>query len=257
MQTRWFRLRVGAGLPGRQGGIARVALLAEPPADAAALTAAAGGETCCLIWRDAAGQLQARCLQRGAPIRFCGHGLLAGAWVWWRQHGTAPRFDAGGFALDGEIEDGRLWLHAPRPTCEPEALDAVPAGWFDMPPQRAARAGPADGYRVLEWPAGTDLRALRPDLAAIAGHDGRALIATAAGNDEGEVTLRYFAPQYGNTEDPATGSACVVLVDYWARRRGWSALRLCQRSAAGALFHGRVTTRSAAIAAELMLTGWL
>jgi predicted PhzF superfamily epimerase YddE/YHI9 len=136
--------------------------------------------------------------------------------------------------------DGTLtWLALTRPRCRHEPLSAFARGVCPGEPAiDAATAGGADGYRILSWPDGTDLHRLRPDVSTIRDFDGRALIIT-ADRGEGRVALRYFAPQYGNDEDAATGSACVVLADYWQRRRRGDRWRMLQQSAAGALFHVR------------------
>jgi predicted PhzF superfamily epimerase YddE/YHI9 len=108
---------------------------------------------------------------------------------------------------------------------------------FDRNSSLAAVAGGESGYWVLRWPDGFDLARLRPDLRAIARSTGRAVIATAAGGD-GDARLRYFAPQYGNDEDTVTGSACVVLADFWRDRLG-DTLTFVQQSPRG----GSVRTR--------------
>lgn len=237
MSPPWYRVQVAAELPGQRGGLARVALLPAAPADPAALCGD-NDEACCLLW-PAQPVPQARCLQRGRPIALCGHGLLAGAQIWLEQHaGPQVVFDGGGFRITASHDGIRPWLTLARPHCLDTALASLP-GWFDLPPTHAAIAGPATGYRILAWPDGTDLGRLRADIPRIREHDGRALIITAAQAD-GSVALRYFAPQYGNDEDAATGSACTVLADYWQRRSGRLRLRLRQQSAAGALFHTRL-----------------
>ena len=59
-------------------------------------------------------------------------------------------------------------------------------------------------------------------------------IVTAPGEDDIDFVSRYFAPNYGVDEDPATGSAHCVLTPYWAGRLGKQQLRARQISARGA-----------------------
>jgi len=59
--------------------------------------------------------------------------------------------------------------------------------------------------------------------------------------------VRYFAPAYGQPEDSATGSAAVVLADYW----GQSRLRLEQRSARGGFLKTRLSTDSVALSGAI------
>ena len=77
---------------------------------------------------------------------------------------------------------------------------------------------------------------LQPDHAAIAAATRRALIVTAWSPEKSgpACVFRYFAPQYGNPEDPATGSAAVQLAAFWALRRGVTRLSAAQLSDEGA-----------------------
>jgi PhzF family phenazine biosynthesis protein len=78
----------------------------------------------------------------------------------------------------------------------------------------------------------SDVRALKPDLAAIAALDAFAVIVTAPGTDVDFVS-RFFAPARGVPEDPVTGSAHCTLIPFWANRLGKSSLVARQVSARG------------------------
>jgi predicted PhzF superfamily epimerase YddE/YHI9 len=79
-----------------------------------------------------------------------------------------------------------------------------------------------------------EVRALRPDFAAMATLDTFAVIATAPGDEEGvDFVSRFFAPRAGINEDPVTGSAHCTLVPYWAARLGRTELAARQLSARG------------------------
>ena len=56
-------------------------------------------------------------------------------------------------------------------------------------------------------------------------------IVTAPGDGDIDFVSRYFAPNHGVDEDPATGSAHCVLTPYWAGRLGKQQLRAQQISA--------------------------
>jgi PhzF family phenazine biosynthesis protein len=62
------------------------------------------------------------------------------------------------------------------------------------------------------------LRALAPDLAAVARLDRSGVIVTAAGDGGYDFVSRYFAPAKGVPEDPVTGSAHCMLAPYWAKK---------------------------------------
>jgi PhzF family phenazine biosynthesis protein len=83
------------------------------------------------------------------------------------------------------------------------------------------------------------VRALAPDMAAIARLDRPGVIVTAAGDGEYDCVSRYFAPAKGIPEDPVTGAAHCMLVPYWASRLGKTELRAYQASRRG----GELTCR--------------
>ena len=83
------------------------------------------------------------------------------------------------------------------------------------------------------------VRALAPDMAAIARLDRPGVIVTAVGDGEYDCVSRYFAPAKGIPEDPVTGAAHCMLVPYWAARLGKTELRAYQASTRG----GELTCR--------------
>lgn len=77
------------------------------------------------------------------------------------------------------------------------------------------------------------LRALAPDMAAIARLDRPGVIVTAPGDETYDFVSRYFAPAKGVPEDPVTGAAHCMLAPYWGKRLGKTALRAFQASRRG------------------------
>lgn len=77
------------------------------------------------------------------------------------------------------------------------------------------------------------VRELNPDLAALAKLPFRGVIVTAPG-DTADFVSRFFAPQSGIPEDPATGSAHCMLTPYWSGCTGKSELEARQLSRRGA-----------------------
>jgi PhzF family phenazine biosynthesis protein len=77
------------------------------------------------------------------------------------------------------------------------------------------------------------VRALTPDLAAMARLDRTGVIVTAAGDERYDMVSRYFAPAKGIPEDPVTGGAHCALTPYWAERLGKMVLRAYQASKRG------------------------
>jgi predicted PhzF superfamily epimerase YddE/YHI9 len=83
------------------------------------------------------------------------------------------------------------------------------------------------------------VRALAPDLTAIARLDRPGVIVTAAGDGGYDCVSRYFAPAKGIPEDPVTGAAHCMLAPYWGARLRKSELRAYQASKRG----GEITCR--------------
>jgi PhzF family phenazine biosynthesis protein len=77
------------------------------------------------------------------------------------------------------------------------------------------------------------LRALQPDMAAIARFDRSGVIVTSPGEGAYDFVSRYFAPAKGIPEDPVTGSAHCTLAPYWAERLKKTELRAFQASRRG------------------------
>lgn len=77
------------------------------------------------------------------------------------------------------------------------------------------------------------LRALAPDMAALARLDRAGVIVTAAGEEPYDFVSRYFAPAKGIPEDPVTGAAHCMLAPYWAERLEKTVFRAFQASRRG------------------------
>jgi PhzF family phenazine biosynthesis protein len=96
------------------------------------------------------------------------------------------------------------------------------------------------------------LRALTPDMTAIARLDRSGVIVTAPGDSGHDFVSRYFAPAKGIPEDPVTGAAHCMLAPYWAARLGRTSLRAFQASRRGGevlcrCVHGRVELEGACV----------
>jgi len=171
-------------------------------------------------------------------VPLCGHAALASAAVVLRH--LRPGLDRVRFeSLSGPLgvtRDGDL-LELDFPTRPP-----TPA---PVHPQLAAALGAqpvamleADGgwgltcFAILEDAA--TVRALSPDLAAVARLPSGVAVVTAPGTGEdGDVdyVVRFFGPGIGIPEDPVTGAIQTTLAPYWAARLGRAELRARQVSA--------------------------
>ncbi len=167
-------------------------------------------------------------------VALCGHATLAAAYVIFtllEPGRTAPvAFSTVKSGILTVVREGeRLSMDfpaapaAPCPTPESLtlALGRAPA---------ETRAAPRDYLAVYDDEAA--VRALEPDIAAIAALDRDAVIVTAPG-DEADFVSRFFAPRLGVDEDPVTGSAHCTLTPYWAARLGRDEMRALQVSKRG------------------------
>lgn len=162
-------------------------------------------------------------------VDLCGHATLAAAHVLGTHRGvtkTPMIFHTQSGRMTVEREGQRWVLDFP---CRP--AEPAPGG-----PELGLGAAPAEVYLARDYLAVFEseaaVRALRPDLDAVAALDVPGIIVTAPG-DDCDFVSRYFAPRIGIPEDPATGSSHCTLIPYWAGRTGRTILRARQVSARG------------------------
>ena len=96
------------------------------------------------------------------------------------------------------------------------------------------------------------LRALSPDMAALARLDRGGVIVIASGDGVYDFVSRYFAPAKGIPEDPVTGGAHTMLAPYWAQQLGKTVFRAFQASRRGGeiicrLARGRIEMEGACV----------
>jgi PhzF family phenazine biosynthesis protein len=179
-----------------------------------------------------AGQYRIRWLTPAAEVDLCGHATLATAFVILTLLEPGRRevsFLSRSGPLRVTMEGERLVLDFPsRPPTAADATLAALAAALGRRPQAALAS--RDHFAV--YASAAELRALRPDMAAVAALERPGVIVTAPG-DDCDFVSRFFAPALGIPEDPVTGSAHCTLVPYWAARLGRSSLFARQLSARG------------------------
>lgn len=164
-------------------------------------------------------------------IDLCGHATLASAYVLFEHLGVtsnAVGFETKSGRLTVKREGDLLAMDFPSRPGKPYAESAAVAQALGAKPAEVLKA--RDIMAVFETEA--QVKALVPDMAAVAKLDAFAVIATARG-DACDFVSRFFAPAAGVPEDPVTGSAHCTLVPYWSKRLGKTELRARQISARG------------------------
>jgi len=167
-------------------------------------------------------------------VTLCGHATLATAWVIFHRFDWQLQsidFHTRSGALTVTRDDDRLALDLPSHPAVPAAGDEAVAAALGAVPQDYLVAGNGNALAVLA--GAEEVRALKPDFAAIARLEADGVIATGPGGAGVDFVSRYFVPKAGINEDPVTGSAHSTLTPYWARRLGKNSLYALQVSARG------------------------
>jgi len=165
-------------------------------------------------------------------VELCGHATLASGFVVTRILAPERRLVTFDTLKAGQLEVTREGdrLAMDFPSWPPEHQPADPrilAALGKMP----AESFVARGRTLAVYERTEDVAALKPDFAGMRQVPGADAIVTAPGADGIDFVSRYFAPNFGVDEDPATGSAHCVLTPYWAERLGKRRLKARQISA--------------------------
>ena len=167
-------------------------------------------------------------------VDLCGHATLAAAHVLWSE-GVAPpasplRFHTRSGVLAATHRGTRIELDFPARIARACAAPAGLVKALGAAPRFVGRN--ADDY-LVELASERAVRALRPDLAAIARLPARGVVVTARASGRVHFVSRFFGPAVGVPEDPVTGSAHCALAPFWGERLGRTKLRGYQASARG------------------------
>jgi PhzF family phenazine biosynthesis protein len=187
-------------------------------------------ETAFFAWEE--DHYRIRWFTPAVEVELCGHATLASGHVLFRHlgfvGGRVPFASAGG-PLGVEREGERLVLDFPARAPNPAA---VPAGLAEALGRAPAEFHCWSDYWLALFGSEDEVRALRPDFAALGRLPVHGLIATAPGT-RSDFVSRFFAPAVGINEDPVTGSAHTVLSPFWAGRLGKPDLHALQVSDRG------------------------
>ena len=188
---------------------------------------------------------QLRFSQCGLQIQRCGSGTLAVSGLLHTLQ-TELNLNIDSLASCGEnysLCQAKYWNSETLFGYKTKALPARPAilqkehlSFFNAKPQSLFQCGEQNDYWLFVFSPKDDLRKLQAKAENICAHTQRAVIATQMGPDTGTYQLRYFAPQYGQLEDGATGSANIVAGNFWMNQLGLNNIQGHQVSADGGEF---------------------
>ena len=214
--------------------------------------------THCHVWPVSTDTLIVECHNQTRKIQCCGHGLLSAASYWLEEH-TIKKLTL--TMSDAEIvavkENDKTWLRFQTL----ETTKCTAPRWckqvLGVEPIKAATAGDDNGYLILQYPDNFMLSSISAPGKDLQRHTQRAIIACCISKDNNaDINLRYFAPQYGTNEDTATGSAMRAIADYWSPRyQALSAVQCGPNNQKGYLF-SRLTNNHIEIGGYCRLEGY-
>jgi PhzF family phenazine biosynthesis protein len=172
-----------------------------------------------------------------AEVRLCGHATLASAHILWQTAVLAPGEQARFHTLSGLLTATQRadWIEMDFPA-RPAKPVQPPAGLADALGAQFDYIGrDADDY-LVELESEAAVRTLRPDITSLEKLPVRGTIVTARASDPRyDFVSRFFAPAFGVSEDPVTGSAHCCLTPYWAEKLGKTEMLAYQASARGGI----------------------
>lgn len=168
-------------------------------------------------------------------VRLCGHATLATAHVLFNELKTASgevSFQSRAGDLSVSQTDGKLWLNFPVSTYTP-CPELLPEMSQALGQNVQALYKTEPDYNLYAVLASAQVVAsVEPDFAAIAAFHPFGTVVTAPG-DSVDFVSRYFAPSYGISEDPVTGSIHTALTPLWRDKLGKQSMEACQISRRG------------------------
>ena len=166
-----------------------------------------------------------------SEVDLCGHATLASAYTVYEIlgfEGDQIEFytRSGTLSVNRDGEYLKMNFPAQPPSeCEtpPEITEA-----FGVEPVVCLKAADL----VVVFNSEQDVRNAEPKMMPLENLECRGVIITSQAEDY-DFIARFFAPKFGISEDPVTGSAFTQLVPYWARRLSKSTFKARQVSARG------------------------
>jgi PhzF family phenazine biosynthesis protein len=197
-------------------------------------------ETAFLLARD--GSFDLRWFTPSVEVDLCGHATLASAHVLWETEivagGDSIAFDTRSGVLTASRDGAWIELDFPATPEQPAQCNIDLERALGVAPKYVGRS---KFDLLVELPSEKVVREVEPDFAILERASARGIMITArAAEGPYDFVSRFFAPQSGVPEDPATGSSHCCLGPFWARRLGRDELVGYQASARGGTIRVRV-----------------
>lgn len=184
-------------------------------------------------------------------VDFCGHAALGAAFViftFYEQGSESIVFETakGSFTVK---RSGEL-IEMDFPAYRPEHIEITDRMI------EALGAVPIVAYRdrdiMFVLRDEDEVRTLQPDTELLSRLDGACIAVTARGREH-DCVSRVFAPRYGITEDPVTGSAHCMIAPYWSKRLNKSSITAFQASSRTGVLHCEVIGERVKISGKAVL----
>ena len=175
-------------------------------------------------------------------VALCGHATLASAHVLWEEGHLArtaqARFHTQSGLLTADWRDP--WIELDFPSTPPTSVEP-PAGLIEALGVRARAVALSPFDYLVEVDDEDAVRRADPDFTALGRIDARGVMITSPASTAGfDFVSRFFGPQSGINEDPATGSSHCALAPYWGERLGKTELSAYQASPRGGVLRLRI-----------------
>jgi PhzF family phenazine biosynthesis protein len=184
-----------------------------------------------------------------AEVDLCGHATIAAAHVIFNHSnfkGESISFQSRSGELKVKRTEGWYVLDFPADILKKTEVTAVHNSCFTQAPLEVYE-GRSDLMFIYD--SEEEIKSLQPRLAHIASLPARGIIITAKGSDTDFVS-RFFAPAFGISEDPVTGSAHTTLIPYWSQRLHKTELTARQLSERGGYIKGTMLGERVEIAGQ-------
>lgn len=175
-------------------------------------------------------------------VDLCGHATLASAHVLW-ETGILPsdkeaRFFTKSGLLTAVRKNDFIELNFPS---EEDRETSAPKELIEGLKVLPKYTGKNRMDYIVEVGYEEVVRTLNPDFELLKKLDARGVIVTSISNTPGiDFVSRFFAPTYGISEDPVTGSAHCCLGPYWKRKLSRNEFNAFQASERGGFLKVRV-----------------
>ena len=183
-----------------------------------------------------------QCFKNTKAITFCGSGTLAAAHAVKQSGLQAPIvFTQHARTLHIYQQNGLLGFKTRAAKLHPGSHQTLWEKIIGQPIKAINCVGKKNGYAIVELRHPHSVEEAKIQLRALKRFSQRALIITAKARPiqgRQHIVMRYFAPQYGNPEDAATGSANALLMAYWAKKLRVNKIISTQLSQEGGKFYG-------------------